>query len=144
MSMNRLWSDKIKRIWKEVRLLENIYYPKVMDWAKNFANFREPNIQCENIVDFVNKTGAVGAFDQLFKVFPQTAETCWQYTIDFMRGLACSICDSSSTFYYSHKGFTLDKTECYSFAKQCSFHMHSYRTFFEYAKWFSAIASCKT
>ena len=143
MSMSRLWSEKIRRIWQEMKLMQQVYFPKIQEFIKSFDKFKEPNIQCENMVDFVAKADKIGAFDQLFYVFPQTAEKCWQFTVDWIRGLACSICDTQSTYFYSTKGFILDNTQCYKYADSCSFHMHSYRTFFEYSRWLSAIASCK-
>ena len=135
MSMNRLWLEKIQRIYKEMRLMKEVYFPKVMAYVKTYQTFQDPNIQCLNRAKLIQSVWDIGAFDQMFYVFPHSVEKCWQFTIDFTRGLACSICDTSSTYHYSSKYFQLSPNQCFKFTNACSEHMKVFFTFFEYTKW---------
>merc|ERR1712151_548923 len=101
---------------------------------KEYIKMKEPNIQCLDRANFILKANDVGALDSLFYVFPESAEKCWQYTIDFLRGWSCGICDITSTYYYTSEGFTLDPSECSKFASACSEHMQAFKTFYIYAQ----------
>ena len=143
MSMNRLWLDKIQRIYKEMRLMNDVYFPKVVKWMKVYKNSKQSNIQCKGLVNYVQRVWDVEAFSNLFYVFPISSQKCWQYSINFMRGLACGICDSSSTFFYTRQSFILNPSECYLFTDACTNHSKAFMAFFEYTRWMSGIASCK-
>lgn len=144
MSMNRLWLEKIQRIYKEMRLMQLVFFPKVMNWIATYLKSDEPNPQCLSRAKMIKILWDVNAYDQLFQMFPSTIEKCWQYTIDFLRGLACSVCDSSSEFYYTTKYFGISQKECNGFCNACSQHLKVFKTFFEYTKNMSSMASCKS
>jgi hypothetical protein len=123
MSMNRLWLEKIQRIYKEMRLMNEIFFPKIMKWIAGYLQSAEPNPQCVERAKMIKIVWDVGGYGQLFKMFPLTIEKCWQYTINFLRGLACSVCESSSTLYYTSKYFNISQKECNLFCHACSQHL---------------------
>jgi hypothetical protein len=123
MSMNRLWLEKIQRIYKEMRLMNDVFFPKIIDWINGYLKSAEPNPQCIGRAMMIKTVWNVGGYDQLFKMFPISIEKCWQYTINFLRGLACSVCESSSTFYYTNKYLQMSQKECHLYCDACSQHL---------------------
>jgi hypothetical protein len=96
MSMNRLWLEKIQTLYREMRLMNTIYFPKVYEYVEKYQTFMDPNHECLEQARFVQSVWDSKAFEQMFSVFPQSVEKCWQYAINFTRGMACSVCDVSS------------------------------------------------
>jgi hypothetical protein len=123
MSMNRLWLEKIQRIYKEMRLMKDVYFPKIIDWINGYLKSAEPNPQCIGRAMMIKTVWEVRGYDQLFQMFPLSIEKCWQYTINFLRGLACSVCESSSTFYYTNKYLQMSNKECHLFCDACGQHL---------------------
>jgi hypothetical protein len=123
MSMNRLWLEKIQRIYKEMRLMNDVFFPKIMLFITDYLKEAEPNPQCIARAKMIKTVWDAKAYDQLFKMFPITVEKCWQYTINFLRGLACSVCESSFTNYHTSKYLQMSDKECDNFCAACSQHL---------------------
>ena len=143
MSMNKLWFEKVKRMYQEVKMLHQVFYKDIVKYAQQYLTFREKNIQCEEVSYLVQEMDEIGVFQELFELYPKTATQCWQYTIDYLRGLSCSLCDLRVQSYYSLKSFLLDNSECYAFTHACRFHIKSFRTLLNYSQLLSSVSSCK-
>ena len=72
------------------------------------------------------------------------SEKCWQYNIDFLRGLACGICESESTKWITSENLILSQKECKNYADSCKNYWKNYYTLYNYVWRFYQLASCKT
>ena len=77
-----------------------------------------------------------------FQRYKQTAEKCWQYTLDFVRGLACGVCDNTSRYKITGTTFNISHKECLKFSQECASHLKSFRVIRDYISLFSQVAIC--
>lgn len=96
LSMDRLWKDKITRIFMEIQEIHQKFYDKIIKEAKAQIAKTNPNIDCKKASELVLDLKELEADQEAFTFIQESSKQCWQYTIDFLRGLACGVCDASS------------------------------------------------
>lgn len=141
MSMNRIWHFKISSMFEEMKMLKEVYYPEIHKYIETEPQFQD--VECSLAYNVAKDMVLVNAFKEFFESYVLTAKKCWQYSINFMRGLMCSVCDFSSTFYFSEKEFNIDDSECWKFNEHCASHLKATIVFLEYVKLFTQIGSCR-
>lgn len=152
LSMNRLWKTKIERVFNEFYIQWKKYYSKrayeyatIVTFSDQYLKKTSPNRECEQAAKQVIDLDKLEAIDNAFKYFLETSSAkCWNYTITYLRGLACGMCDISFNDYKTKKALLITKAECQKFTTECGWHIKAYYTLFNYVKLFAKLADCKT
>ena len=143
MSMNRIWLKKVETMISEMKLQKEVYFPKIEAFLESQKSKTFGDIECKVAVRNAQMLHKIKAYQQFFETYPKTSGKCWQYTINFLRGTMCAVCDQSSTYYFSEKMFAIDSTECWRYMDACQFQLKATVVFLNYVKSFAALGSCK-
>lgn len=143
MSMNRIWLKKIDKMMTQMKIQKEVYFPKIKAFLESKEATEFTDIECMMTRRNADMLMKVNAYHQFFENYPLTSQRCWQYTIDFMRGLMCGVCDTASTIYLSEKMFSVDKSQCWSYMEACNGQLKATIVFLNYVKNFAALGSCK-
>ena len=144
LSMNHLWRDKIDRIYTSLLKVDKKLRSKVLDSAKKLEKANDVHLECTLAARKVIDLNEVKADEEAFKNIKYTSRMCWDYTVDFLRGLTCGMCDYNFDENMTSRAILLNEKECRLFADRCSYHLKAYRTVFTYIRLYATIADCQS
>ena len=142
LSMSQVWNSKIRSIHKVFNLQEKLV-ERVVNYAEEIAKNESSNVNCRDTAEDIIMLAKSGAVHQAHISFDVEARKCWDYTIDFLRGIACGVCQSDFEAYLTKEYFNIDKQECITYASECKFYWKAYYTLYNYIGRFHRLAVCK-
>jgi hypothetical protein len=143
LSMVENWNEKINTIFATLTYRHKTI-SRLIDYARTLKNSSSSDVQCKDQAEQILALENSGALSQAYTSFIPNSAKCWQYNIDFLRGLACGVCEATSTAWKSRETFTLSKRECTAYADSCKHYWKNYYTLYNYISRFHTLATCKT
>ena len=142
VSMSQVWDSKIKAIFETFTYREKIV-ERVLEYANKLDQNESANVNCREQSKDIIMQDKSGAIKQAYKSFDAEAKKCWGYTIDFMRGIGCGVCQSTFEKYLTKEYFLINDSECQDYASSCKYYWKAYYTLYNYLGRFHRLAVCK-